>query len=158
MTDYGHTYVIDNNALTFLKPEHRSSNFFKQKCRIPSEVLYEARGFPDIEELTELEYPTTASVLTALIEIMSSVPSTDTKLVNLYANQGNADPMVVACALDGQRKDESALFGSTWVVVSGDKAVQAKAHELKIEVRSNHNFLAVLMGRTPESAKGDRDE
>lgn len=144
MNDYGQVYVLDNNALLFLGREHRSSDFFKQRCRIPSEVLHEAEGFPDVEDLRYLEYPVTASVLTLLTEVMASVPTNDTALVNLYANLGNADPLVVATALDGQRTEEAALFGPTWIVISGDKAVQAKAREFGLAVKTNQEFLADL--------------
>lgn len=144
MTGYGTVYVIDNNALSSIGREHRSSDFFRGHCRIPSEVLHEAEGFPDIEALKDLEYKTSPTVLAALLEVMASVPVGDTKLVNLYANLGNADPLVVATALDGKRTDDAALFGPTWVVVSGDKAVQAKAREFGIAAKSNQEFLAEL--------------
>jgi hypothetical protein len=152
MSGYGIVYIIDNNALSFIGREHRASDFFKEHCRIPSEVLHEAEGFPDIEELKRLEYPVTASVLTLLAEVMASVPVNDTKLVNLYANLGNADPLLVATALDGQRRDATALFGPTWVVVSGDKAVQAKAGDFGLTVKTNQEFLAVL-----KSGRADAD-
>ena len=51
-------------------------------------------------------------------------------LEELYANLGNADPLVVACALNGQQGEEGALFSLTWTVVSGDKAVQATARAM----------------------------
>jgi hypothetical protein len=150
MNGYGHVYVIDNNALSVVKRKHRASEFFKGHCRIPSEVLHEAEGFPDIEELQHLEYPTTASVLTLLTEVMASVPVGDTKLVDLYANLGNADPLVVACALDGQRGDADKLFEPEWTVVSGDKAVQAKAREFGLAVKTNQEFLALLEAGRPD--------
>lgn len=141
---YGHEYVIDNNALSYLKRRQRTSEFFRKQCHIPTEVLHEARGFPDIEELRKLEYPTTGHLLRILIEVMATVPATDTGLVDLYANRGNADPLVVACAIEGQRESDDALFGPTWVVVSEDKAVRAKATEFRIEVRTNEQFVAIL--------------
>jgi len=145
VSSYGDIYVIDNNALTFLGPAHRAGTFFKQHCRIPSEVLHEAEGFPDIEELRQLEYRTTPNVLAALVEVMASVPPEDRKLVDLYANLGNADPLVVACALNGQqRDDEGALFSLTWTVVSGDKAVQATARRFGLPVLTNEEFLVLL--------------
>lgn len=150
MNGYGHVYVIDNNALSVVNREHRASDFFKQHCRIPSEVLHEAEGFPDIEELKHLEYSTTASVLALLTEVMASVPVGDTKLVDLYANLGNADPLVVASTLDGQRRDAATLFGPTWTVVSGDKAVQAKAREFGLAVKTNQEFLALLEAGKPD--------
>ena len=140
----GRVYVLDNNALSFLKGEHRASSFFKMHCLIPQEVLHEAEGFPDIEELRRLEYPVTEGVLRHLVEVMASVPVGDTKFVNLYANLGNADPLVVATALDGHHKNDLALFGLTWTVVSGDKAVQATAHEFGLDVMTNQEFLTAI--------------
>ncbi|WP_394525420.1 hypothetical protein [Paenarthrobacter nicotinovorans] len=142
--------MIDNNALSVVNREHRGSDFFKQHCRIPGEVLHEAEGFPDIEELKRIEYPTTARVLALLTEVMASVPAGDTKLVDLYANLGNADPLVVACALDGQRGDADKLFAPAWTVVSGDKAVQAKAAEFGLAVITNQEFLALLEAERPD--------
>ena len=145
MSSYGDIYVIDNNALTFLGRAHRASTFFRQHCRIPSEVLHEAEGFPDLEDLRQLEYRTTPNMLVALVEIMASVPAEDRKLVDLYANQGNADPIVVACALNGQQSgDEGALFSLTWTVVSGDKAVLATARRFGVPVLTNEEFLRLL--------------
>ena len=140
----GRVYVLDNNALSFVKGEHRASSFFKMHCRIPQEVLHEAEGFPDIDELRQLEYPVTEGVLSHLVEVMASVPVGDTAFVNLYANLGNADPLVLATALDGHRKNDLALFALTWTVVSGDKAVQAKANEFGLDVMTNQEFLIVI--------------
>lgn len=137
-------FVVDNNALSRLTQSQRASEFFHTNCHIPSEVLYEARFFPDVDEFAGAEYPTTAEVLAILIEVMATVPPSDTKLVDLYANRGNADPLVVACAVDGQRRSDEGLFGPTWVVVSADKAVQAKAAEFGIEVRTSEEFSDVL--------------
>lgn len=148
MKNYGQVYVLDNNALSFLKQEHRASIFFTTHCRIPQDVLREAAGFPDIDELRQLEYPMTEGVITRLIEVMNSVPVGDTSLVNLYANTGNADPLVVATALDGVRSNDSALFGVTWTVVSGAKAVQAKAREFDINVITNQEFLTIVEAKT----------
>ncbi|HZL05310.1 MAG TPA: hypothetical protein VFE45_07810 [Coriobacteriia bacterium] len=156
MTDYGYEYVIDNNTLTQLKRSQRASEFFREKAHIPSEVLHEAQGFPDVEDLRRNEYPTTPEVLSILVEVMATVPVNDTRLVDLYANRGNADPLLIACAIGGQRGSDELLFGPTWVVVSGDKAVQAKAVEFGIEVRTNDQFTEMLEGRAPVDLDGER--
>lgn len=156
MTGYGHEYVIDNNTLSHLKRDQRASDYFREHCHIPSEVLYEARFFPDIEELEANEYSVTSRVLTTLIEVMATVPIADRKLVDLYANRGNADPLVVACAIDGQRKSDEGLFGPAWVVVSNDKAVQAKAAEFGIEVKTNIEFIAILERETSQETRQSR--
>lgn len=144
MSLYGRVYLVDNNVLSQLKRGHRASPFFKEHCRIPSEVLHEAHGFPDLAQLRLLEYPTTPSVLGALVEVMASVAVGETNLVDLYANLGNADPLLVACALDGQRSDADKLFAPTWTVVSGDKAVRAKAGDFGVEVITTQDLLAIL--------------
>lgn len=152
MTRYGHEYLVDTNTLSQLKRSQRSSEFFRKKVHMPSEVLHEALGFPDIEELRRNEYPITQAVLSILIEVMVTVPVGDTRLVDLYRNRGNADPLVVACAIDGQCESDKLLFGPTWVVVSGDEAVRAKATEFGLEVRTNGEFVEILDGRAPETS------
>lgn len=137
-------YLVDNNALAKLTMSQRASKFFRQRCRLPSEVIYEARGFPDFRDLETLEYHTTARVLKALTLVLATVSAGDTKLVNLYANQGNADPLLIACAIDGQWANEEALFGPLWVIVSDDKAVRNKSLEFGIGVRSSTEFSSLL--------------
>ncbi|GAA1868945.1 hypothetical protein [Myceligenerans crystallogenes] len=149
MSSARHEYVVDNNTLSRLTRAQRASSFFREHCHIPSEVLHEARGLPDIATLKANEYPTTAGVLKFLIDVMASVPVGDTKLVDLYANRGNADPLLIACALDGRRADNEFLFGPTWVVVSEDKAVRAKAEEFELKVMTNDEFVAVLEDGLP---------
>ena len=58
-----HWYLVDNNALAALGRQRRSSQFFSIHCRLPDEVLHEASGFPDIDDLQSLRYDTTAAVL-----------------------------------------------------------------------------------------------
>lgn len=134
-------YLIDNNVLSHLSRAQRTSEFFFARCRIPTEVLHEADGYPDAEDLKEAEYPTTARVLTLLLTVMTTVPEDDTSLVNLYANKGAADPILVACALDGMRETANQLFGWTWVIVSNDDAVRAKAAEFCVETATREEFF-----------------
>ncbi len=142
MTDY--QYLLDNNVLSALSRAQRASEFVRAHCHLPDEVLYEARGFPDIRALRAHRYETTDEVLRQLITVMATVPAIDTELIDLYANRGNADPLIVACALDARRQNEDKLFGPTWVVVSDDKAVCAKAAEFGIELRTGAEFAAIL--------------
>lgn len=147
MSDY--RYLIDNNALNRLTPQQRASDFFRQTCRIPSEVLHEAELFPDADALKENEYPTTRHVLEVLTKVMATVPTDDTKLVDLYANRGGADPYIIACALEGKRETEDRLFGPVWVIVSNDNAVRAKAIEFDIEVRTSSEFAVIIKDIPP---------
>lgn len=148
MSAFGSEYVIDNNTLGLLSRTQRASIFFQQNAHIPSEVLYEARGFPDIGILQQNEYKTTPSVLSQLARVMATIDPTDTRLVNLYANRGNADPIVIACALDGQDRDSQYLDSPPWLVVSDDKAVRAKAEEFNLTVITNTQLAAIIESST----------
>jgi len=139
-------YLIDNNVLSHLSSAQRASTFFRTQCRIPAEVLHEADGYADADALKAVEYPTTASVLGYLHMVMATVPEDDTALVNLYANKGAADPMLVACALDGMDDSKKGLFGPTWIIVSNDKAVRAKASEFGITSCTRDDFAARTQG------------
>ena len=140
-------YLIDNNVLSHSSPEQRSSKFFRAQCRIPSEVLHEADGYADADALKAVEYQTTASVLGFLHTVMTTVPENDTALVNLYANKGAADPMLVACALDRTQESASWLFGPVWIVVSNDRAVRAKAAEFEVESCTRDEFAVRTQGQ-----------
>ena len=127
-------YLVDNNVLTKLSKDQRASAFFRSQCHIPSEVLYEARGFPDFDALSDREYHTSPGVLRQLVRVIETVAPTDTDLVDLYANQGNADPIIVACALDARYWVEYTLMPPTWSIVSDDGAVRARSAHFGIPV------------------------
>ena len=144
MNDFGTRYVVDTNSLSQLGRGRRSSSFFRESARIPDEVLHEAQGFPDIASLRENDYLTTGSVLRWLVKVMATVTADDTALIDLYANRGNADPLVVACALDGQDEESQYLNASEWVIVTADNAVRAKAEEFGLRVVTNSEFAALI--------------
>ena len=133
-------FMLDNNALGRLIEKQRGSAFVRERCRIPSEVLYEARGFRDIRALEDLEYPTTARVLRHLVKVMARIPANDIKLVNLYANRGNGDPYVIACALDAMAIAEEMLLGPSWVVVTDDKELAERARDCGVDVQGTAWF------------------
>lgn len=144
MNGFGQRYVIDTNSLSQLRRHRRGSEFFEEHVVVPAEVLREAAGFPDVNELRRISYSTTPQVLARLIEVMATVPATDIRLVDLYANKGSADPLVVACALDGRTQDSQYLDAPEWVVVTGDDAVRSKAEEFGLPVIGNADFAAVI--------------
>jgi len=148
---FGTRYVVDTNSLSQLGRSRRASLYFRQNARIPSEVLHEAEGFPDVATLRANEYATTPGVLRWLIKVMATVPAEDTTLVDLYANRGNADPLVVACALDGRDEDSQYLDPPKWVIVTADNAVRAKAAEFGVDVLSNADFAALIDASDNES-------
>ncbi|WP_277212277.1 hypothetical protein [Isoptericola croceus] len=144
MSDFGQRYVIDTNALGQIGRQRRASAYFLENAVLPEEVMHEASGFPDITSLQGNAHPTTPRVLHLLSEILSTVPDGDTRLIDLYANQGNADPLVVACALEGQEHDSQFLLAPEWIVVTGDEAVRAKAVEFGLKVLGNDEFAALI--------------
>lgn len=144
MSDFGQRYVVDTNALSQLKRHRRASAYFAEHAVIPDEVLKEAEGFPDIGILRHNRYPTTSGVLEWLLKIMATVPADDTKLIDLYANKGGADPLVVACALDGQANDSGYIDAPEWIVVTGDDALRLKAEQFGLKVVSAVEFASVV--------------
>lgn len=139
-------FLLDNNVLSHLSRTQRASAFFFERCRLPSEVLHEAENYPDANAFRKIEYPTTARVLQLLQKVMLTVPDSDTTLVNLYANKGAADPLLIACALDGMEDAADLLWGPTWAIASNDKAVRAKAAEFSVESLSRDEFLSRTLG------------
>lgn len=137
-------YVLDANVLSRLSARQRHSSILRSRCRISSEVLHEVRGFPDIEQLRALDFPLDGEVLRCLREVMKTVRTDDFKLVDLYGNRGNADPILVATALTGMRQAAETLFIEEWVVVSDDHAVRAKASELGVRWLSTTDFVPLL--------------
>ena len=49
---------------------------------------------------------------------MATVPADNMSLVDLYANRGNAVPILVECALDEIREADDGLFGWERILVS----------------------------------------
>ncbi len=125
-------YLVDNNALGTLGSGRRQAKFFRDHCRLPEDVLHEARFRSDYSTLQDLVYPVTPSVLERLRAVMSAVAPSDVSLVDLYTNLGAADPLIIASALDANANEDS-LFPDTWVIVSHDKALLLKACSLGIE-------------------------
>ena len=68
----------------------------------------------------------------------------DFKLVVLYRNQGNADPILIVTALTAMRKVSETLFGEDWKVVTDDGAVPDKATALGVTWLSTENLVAKI--------------
>ena len=155
MSGYGQRYVLDTNTLSQIGRRRRDSDFFMVNVVIPEEVLREASEFPDVGSLRSLLYPTTAGVLEWLVQVMATVPVDDTRLVDLYRDKGGADPLLVACALDGQATDSVYLDAPEWVVVTADDAARRKAKEFGLTTLSNTEFAALIdMSASPIDADG----
>jgi hypothetical protein len=137
-------YLLDNNVLGFLGPKRRASGFFAEHCRIPHDVAHEARFFAYAKALAPVTHATTPAILEQLVAVMKTVPVGHTKLIDLYANKGAADPVLVATALALNNPAEPSLFADSWVIVTHDKEVTAKAQELSIKTETPGNLAAAI--------------
>lgn len=139
-------YLVDNNCLTRLDEGVRGRAEFRSRCRIPSEVLHEASGYPDIEMLKSLEIPMDIHVLRALDDVMAEIAPGQVDVVDLYRNQGNADPLLVATALVLQERWQGGLWETTVHVATEDKAVRGLAERFGVSVVSFDELRSALSG------------
>jgi len=137
-------YMLDTNALNRLTFSERSSDFVTERCRIPTEVLFEARELPDISILKRLVYKTDAELLADLTAVMATVDPGDFKLIDLYHNRGNADPILVAAALHATRRLDQELLPDRWLIVTDDLALKTKAAAYRIDTLTLMEFQAIL--------------
>lgn len=147
-------YLLDNNVVSHLSGRFLRSTFFEERCRIPSEVLYEARGHRSHDLLSRVEYKTDAAVLSTLFEVLQTVPASDSKLIDLYRNKGNADPILIACGLLETRKSSLMLVPPAWVVVSNDDPVRQKAEALDVQVMGRSEFMSMVPSEAITSDEG----
>ncbi|MCW2838766.1 MAG: hypothetical protein JWR55_249 [Aeromicrobium sp.] len=120
-------FMVDNNALTFLGERRRRSVTFRERCRIPEDVLREAEGAPDHASLLSLAFAVTPSVLRYVRRVMATIPLGNTELIDLYGYKGTADPVLVASALAALDQEALTLLPDRWSIVTLDKAVLATA-------------------------------
>lgn len=135
-------YLVDNNALSGLTRGQRQSAFLRKHCLIPQDLLYEARGFADADLDEVNTQPVTIDILERLKRIMATVPIDDMSLVDLYANKGTADPVLIATALSIMDEEQQTLLPRECVILTDDKAVRAKAWEFGVAVMTVEDFTA----------------
>lgn len=121
-------YLIDNNALGPLG-DRKKTTFFRERCRVPAEVAYESRRAKHAKLLEPVTIEMTPAMLQQLADVMNTVPVGHTTFVDLYTYKGTADPILVAIAVVLSTED---LFSDTWVIVTNDNEVKAKAAEFSI--------------------------
>ncbi len=135
-------YLIDNNVLSKLTPKQRASELFRISCRLTSDVLFEARGYVE-EELAELEYQVTQEVLAFLLVVMASLEPGKTDLVDLWANKGTADPVLIASLLAIRASESETLFHDIWMLVTDDQTLASTARDFEIPVLSSRDFQSL---------------
>lgn len=146
-------FVIDTNALIYLRAKRRNCDFFVENCFIPELVLHEAEGFPDYVMLVSRRIIVNAEILSHVVEIMDRIDHQDNSLVNLYKNQGMADPFVIATALYQQEKEDEqpSLWPIEWVIVSDDKAVKRTASIFNIPCISAGELAEIVDSHSGEN-------
>lgn len=137
-------YLIDNNALGPLG-DRKKSTFFKDHCRVPADVAYESRRAKHAKLLEPVTIEMTPGMLAQLADVMRTVPVGHTGLINLYTCKGTADPILVAMAVVLRTED---LFSDTWVIVTEDKEVRAKAKEFWIDTLTPKELAEVIDAAT----------
>ena len=137
-------YLVDNNVLSQLSRGQRKQMADRGDCWIPSEVLHEASGFPDIRQLREMEYPLTSSVVEQLRMVMGRLKPGEFDLVDLYGYEGNADPILIACALDAPTASEATLFPEEWLIATDDRALCDAAKAFSVRTISSDRFIALF--------------
>lgn len=125
-------YLLDNNAFGMIGSNRRDTDFFRRRCRVTEDVLYESRFTVKASTLSGLVVPVMPAMLRQVAEIMQTVPVGDTKLVDLYNNKGTADPMLIAAALVLNSPEKPSFFDDEWIIVTRDKEVVAKAKEFGV--------------------------
>lgn len=111
---------------------------------MPTEVLYESRGAPDYGSFSPQELPTSIRVLEILKMILKTVDPSDLELIDLFHNEGGADPFIVACAVAKIEEAEQSLFSPEWVIVTNDKAVVALASNYEVPTMSVAAFAELI--------------
>lgn len=125
-------YLIDTNVVLRLGQETLlDSSFFIQRCHLVDEVIDELGPGLDWEMV---RYPITVRVLEYLTLVMASIPPGNVSLVDLYRNEGRADPVIIAAALNALEEDRGTLMGEIqeWAVASEDQAVRQTCAEFGI--------------------------
>ncbi|NYJ08054.1 hypothetical protein [Petropleomorpha daqingensis] len=134
---------MDNVTLSRMTPNQRASAFMHDRCRIPEEIIYEARGLPDVEMLKSLIYPITTTVLENVRIVLATIKAGD-KVVDLYRNEGNGDVMLLATALTEMAVSEGQLIGDRWIIATADKGLTTKAVELGVLTCTSDQFIALV--------------
>lgn len=118
--------------------------FFSQHCLLTTDVLHEASGFPDLVKLKSLEVPVDGEILQTLSEVMRSLDPNDKDLVDLYAYEGTADPLLIAAALAAERRSVNQLWSDKWIVVTEDQAVQTTGAAHAVPTMGFSDFIELL--------------
>ena len=149
---YETKYLIDETPAASLKNEWMKTNFFKNNCFIPEEIMYELRDNYefDLNELKKNQIQVSYDILNALQIVMAQA-----KVVKLYHNEGNGDALIVATAMAMKNLENSKLIKNEWVIVTSDKGVVALAKTLAIKCIDKNIFYEQLKHECEDEQKED---
>lgn len=134
-------YLLDNNTLIRLRAEGRHSIMRRRDCHIIEEVAHEARYLDDVGELEQMRLSVTTTTLRILQRVMASL-GPDNSLVDLYRNKGNADPLLIASALEKVEASETTLLPERWLIVTEDHGLREAATALGVRTLSLAEFIS----------------
>lgn len=141
---YKTKYLIDETPAASLKNEWMRTDFFKENCFVPEEIIYELRDNYelDLNELKKSQIPVSYDILNTLQIVMAQA-----KIVKLYQNEGNGDALIIATAMAMRNLENTKLIKDEWVIVTSDKGVVTLAKNLAIRCIGKDDFYDVLKRR-----------
>lgn len=123
-------YLIDTNALLALGRHRRESATFRTHCHVTADVAHEAgRRWPE----TAPQIAVTHQILERLTEVLATLAPGETDVLDLYANKGMADPVLIATALVLQEESDQTLFPARWIIATSDRGVRGCAESHGVE-------------------------
>ena len=139
-------YLLDNNVLNTLRRDQIHSEFFRDYCRVTTDVLWEAREHAEQAALARLSRPHTPGLLMRVRDVMETLEAGDTRLIDLYGNKGAADPGLIASILEADDDDANKLLSDSWILATNDQGVADKAAEFGIAVITPIEFAILIDG------------
>ena len=140
----GRRYLLDNNALMALGYNRVRSDYFRDHCLITSDVLWEAGDHRERELLEELTLNQTITFFEYIRAVMREVDVGDTSLIDLYKNQGAADPGLIATVLESVATQQDMLFTEDLCLVSNDAAVVEMGNRFGITTMAPAELAAIF--------------
>ena len=128
---YDKKYIVDTNVACSLKKMHVDSNFFRNNCFIPEEILTEIGNSNDLYlEFERRQLPITFDVL---YELQNSVMLHSESVIDLYDDKGDGDVMIIATILAEKRKEAGSWLITEWVVATEDNGLKKLLSKFGIE-------------------------
>lgn len=137
-------YLMDSNALaTSQVIELLDSNFFRERCIVIDEVVYELQDTPLAPALKKISQPLEAATLAHLKIIVDDL----VHLGILLTDHGNGEALLLAEALRMKHGDEEQItldfMRNHPVIVTNEKSVDAFAKSIGIDAINSKEFYEI---------------